>query len=279
MTTTDHTPETTTTDEAKAAEIRTGAAAVGIPTRATWKQHGNPIKGWLYYGAATAAPDDKGREVYNVKTDPQGITLKGGNGRDIAGMGVASKFWALVPETATFKAAETPKPKASTEPAGKVEITAPKGGDQTVAPRKGAIAKAIKATGQSIQAISRKHGLNPSQMRRLAADTVAKVDLARAEVIAKALGAKMADLFEAPVDKAKANGTAPAPATETPKPRRSTSKTAKAERARQARQEASEAAHAADEERFGPQADEDAKVEAEAAAEAAEGSQDTTPAE
>jgi len=35
-------------------------------------------------------------------------------------------------------------------------------------------------------AISRDHGLNPSQMRRLAADTVAKVDLVRSEAIANA---------------------------------------------------------------------------------------------
>jgi transposase-like protein len=275
---------TTTDTTAKAAEIRTEAAAVGIPTRATWKQHGNPIKGWLYYGAATAGPDEKGREVYNVKTDPQGITLKGGNGRDIAGMGVASKFWALVPEGATFKTDEPKTPKAKADPAGKVEITAPKGGDQTVAPRKGAIAKAITATGESIQAISRKHGLNPSQMRRLAADTVAKVDLPRAEVIAKALGVKLADLFDAPVEKgskaAKANGNGTAPAPAPAKPRQSQSKTAKAERARAAKAQAdSEAAHEADERMFGPQADELARVEAEAAQAEAEGSQDATPAE
>jgi lambda repressor-like predicted transcriptional regulator len=93
-------------------------------------------------------------------------------------------------------------------------ITAPKGGTQTVAPRKGAIAKAIKATGKSLMAVSREHGLNPSQMRRLAADQVAKVDLVRAEAIAQSLGKSLADLFGEPVGKAvrKAAPAAEAPA-------------------------------------------------------------------
>ena len=87
-------------------------------------------------------------------------------------------------------------PKASP-----IVITAPKGGDRTVAPRKGAVAKAIKATGKTLSAIAREHGQNPSQLRRLAADQVAKVDLVRAESIAKALGADMADLFGEAVEK------------------------------------------------------------------------------
>jgi transposase-like protein len=89
-------------------------------------------------------------------------------------------------------------------PKAKVEITAPKGGTQTVTPKKGAIAKAVKASGKSLMAISREHGLNPSQMRRLSLDTVAKVDLPRAEAIATALGKTVANLFGEPVDKAKA---------------------------------------------------------------------------
>jgi transposase-like protein len=93
---------------------------------------------------------------------------------------------------------------AKAEPAGKPVITAPKGGTQTVAPRKGAIAKAIKASGSTITAISRAHGLNPSQLRRLALDQVAKVDLVRAQAIAQALGKELADLFGEPADKAKA---------------------------------------------------------------------------
>ena len=110
----------------------------------------------------------------------------------------------------TTRKATAPKaaPKAGAEPkAGKlapVVITAAKGGDQTVSCRKGAIAAAIKNSGSTIMAISREHGLNPSQMRRLAADSVGKVDLVRAEAIAQALGADLAKLFEAPVGKAKA---------------------------------------------------------------------------
>jgi len=93
--------------------------------------------------------------------------------------------------------------------ATKAEITAPKGGTQTVAPRKGAIARAIKASGKTLNAISREHGLNPSQLRRLSLDQVAKVDLPRAEAIATALGVKLGDLFSEPADKAKAAPKAP----------------------------------------------------------------------
>ena len=96
----------------------------------------------------------------------------------------------------------TTQTAAKAEPAGKPVITAPKGGDQTVVPRKGAIARAIKASGSNIMAISRTHGLNPSQLRRLALDQVAKVDLPRAQAIAAALGKELADLFGEPADKA-----------------------------------------------------------------------------
>jgi len=101
--------------------------------------------------------------------------------------------------TASATAQATERAKA--EP---IVITAPKGGTQTVAPRKGAIARAIKASGKTLNAISREHGLNPSQMRRLAADSVAKVDLPRAQAIAAALGKPLGDLFGEPADKAKA---------------------------------------------------------------------------
>jgi hypothetical protein len=104
----------------------------------------------------------------------------------------------MTTQTAT-QAKAAPKPKA--EPLPKVVITAPKGGTQTVAPRQGAIKAAIAATGKSLMAISREHDLNPSQMRRLSLDQVAKVDLTRAEAIATALGATTADLFGAPEDK------------------------------------------------------------------------------
>jgi hypothetical protein len=119
-------------------------------------------------------------------------------------------------------ATTTPQPTEPRAKAGPIVITAAKGGDTTVAPKKGAIAKAIKDSGKSIMALSREHGLNPSQMRRLSLDTVAKVDTVRAELIAKALGKNLADLFAAPEVKAKAEAsktqTAPAetPADETP---------------------------------------------------------------
>jgi len=97
------------------------------------------------------------------------------------------------------------------------KITAAKGGDTTVPPIKGKIAAAIKASGKSIMAISREHGLNPSQMRRLALDQVAKVDLPRAEAIATALGVAIETLFDAPQVKAKAAPKATAPKTTAPK--------------------------------------------------------------
>ena len=101
-------------------------------------------------------------------------------------------------------AAKATAPKATAPKAAPIVISAPKGGTQTVSPKRGAVARAIKATGKSIQAIAREHGQNPSQLRRLSLDQVAKVDLVRAEAIAKALGKAVTDLFGAPEDKAKA---------------------------------------------------------------------------
>jgi hypothetical protein len=114
--------------------------------------------------------------------------------------------------TTATTAPQATEPKAKAEP---IVITAPKGGTQTVAPRKSAIARAIKATGKSLNAISREHGLNPSQMRRLAADSVAKVDLPRAQAIAQALGKQVSDLFGEPEAKAKAKPATPKAATTT----------------------------------------------------------------
>ena len=62
--------------------------------------------------------------------------------------------------TTATPAPQATTPRAKAEP---VKITAAKGGDTTVAPKKGAIAKAIKASGKPIMAISREFGLNPSQ--------------------------------------------------------------------------------------------------------------------
>ena len=173
------------------------------PVRATWKQHGNPISGFEFFGTEVKTPAAKGKAVAKVVTDQQGVHLKGANGRAIAGgdFAAATKFWAIVPQDAERRSTAPVEPKVKAEPLAPVVITAPKGGDTTVAPRKGAIAKAIKDSGKSIMAISREHGLNPSQLRRLSLDTVAKVDVVRAEVIAKALGVPMADLFGAPEDK------------------------------------------------------------------------------
>jgi hypothetical protein len=183
-------------------------------TRGTWKQHGNPTSGFEFFGTAVKAPAEAGVQVAKVVTDSQGITLKSANGRAIKGgaFGVATKFWAIVPEDAERRSTTPAEPKPKAEPLAPVVITAAKGGDQTVAPIKGAIAKAITASGESIMAISRKHGLNPSQMRRLSLDTVAKVDVVRAEAIAKALGVKLDSLFGAPEDKTapKAKATAKA---------------------------------------------------------------------
>jgi hypothetical protein len=193
---------TTTATEATATvtEITTGA------TRATWNQHGKPLSGFEFFGTEVKTPAPKGLKVAKVETGPNGITLKNTSGRVIrdATFAPATKFWAVVPADAPRVVAEPKPPKAETTPAAPLVITAPKGGNQTVPPIKGAIKAAIAASGSNILAISRKHGLNPAQMRRLSLDTVAKVDLVRAEAIAQALGKKLADLFGEASDKARA---------------------------------------------------------------------------
>jgi hypothetical protein len=184
----------------------TQAPETTTATRATWKQHGNPTGGFEFFGTQVKAPNAKGIKVVKVEVDPQGVTLKTSAGRVIDGarFGTATKFWAIVPADAPRKVDAPKPPKADTPPAAPVVITAPKGGTQTVPPIKGAIAKAIKDSGSNILAISRTHGLNPAQMRRLSQDTVAKVDLVRAEAIAKALGKELSDLFGEAETKAKA---------------------------------------------------------------------------
>src|SRR5215471_1398632 len=191
---------TTTTTSSQPTE---GATVTPMPTRATWSQHGKPTKGFKFYGTEVKTPATKGQAVTKVEADSKTVVLSG-RGGELASFGVATKFWAIVPEDAPRMPAPEPKaPKTPAEKLAPVVITAAKGGDTTVAPKKGAIAKAIKASGKSIMAISREHGLNPSQMRRLSLDSVAKVDTVRAELIAKALGVKLADLFAAPETKAK----------------------------------------------------------------------------
>jgi transposase-like protein len=175
-------------------------------TRATWKQHGNPTGGFEFFGTQVKEPNAKAIKVAKVVVDKQGITLKTASGRAVDGgaFGTATKFWAVVPADAPRQETAPKPPKAESTPAAPLVITAPKGGTQTVPPIKGAIAKAIKDSGSNILAISRQHGLNPAQMRRLSLDQVAKVDLVRAEAIAKALGKNLADLFGEATDKAKA---------------------------------------------------------------------------
>jgi transposase-like protein len=235
-------------------------SARGI-VRATWKQHGYPLSGFEFFGTEVKTPAEKGKAA-KVSTGPNGITVKGANGREIATFAAATKFWAIVPEDAPRKVEE---PKATKTPAEKlapVKITAAKGGDTTVTPVKGAIAKAITATGKSIMAISREHGLNPSQMRRLSLDQVAKVDTVRAELIAQALGVPMATLFGQATTKAKAETKAdPKPAT--------TGKGRKSKATRSAEHLAADAEALA-----AAQADEAAKAEADQADQAAEGTQD-----
>jgi hypothetical protein len=85
------------------------------PVRATWKQHGNPTGGFVFFGTAVKAPADKGVKVGKIDTDAQGITLKSANGRAIEGgaFGSATKFWAIVPADAPRKSdVPTSTPKA-----------------------------------------------------------------------------------------------------------------------------------------------------------------------
>jgi lambda repressor-like predicted transcriptional regulator len=201
---------TTTDTTATVTEITTGA------TRATWKQHGQPLSGFEFFGTEVKAPAAKGKAA-KVSTGPNGITVKGTNNREIATFAAATKFWAIVPADAPRQETAPKPPKAAK--ADPIVITAAKGGDQTVPPIKGAIAQAIKDSGKSLNEISRAHGLNPSQMRRLVNDQVLKVDLVRAEVIAKALGQPVSKLFgqataKAGAAKANGNGTTTAPDTQ-----------------------------------------------------------------
>jgi hypothetical protein len=84
-------------EETAAAGLDTAA-----PVRATWKGHGNPVS-FTFYGRGDE-PEAKGVAITKVVTDPQGITLKRGNGRAAkdGSFGVATKFWAadhVLPET------------------------------------------------------------------------------------------------------------------------------------------------------------------------------------
>jgi lambda repressor-like predicted transcriptional regulator len=248
----------------------TDTTTTSTPTRATWKQHGRPTA-LEFFGTEVKVPASKGVVAHKIVIEDNTVKLKARNGRVLEGgaFGVATKFWAVVPEDAK-QPEPVREPKTPTVKLAPVVITAAKGGDTTVEPKKGAIAKAIKATGKSIMAISREHGLNPSQMRRLSLDTVAKVDTVRAEQIAKALGVPMAQLFGDETGKAKAATPPPATTGSTTRRGGGKSKATKAAEQTAKDQAAREAAEA-----------DQAKAEADQAGQAAEGSQaepEVTPA-
>jgi hypothetical protein len=101
----------TTTTQDQAQDQGTQQSTQTQPVRATWKQHGNPLKGFWFYGTQAKAPNAKGIKVLKVEVSQQGITLLTSSGRAIEGgaFGTATKFWAIVPADAPRQAAE-PKP-------------------------------------------------------------------------------------------------------------------------------------------------------------------------
>ena len=71
------------------------------PTRATWKGHGNPQAFiWLGWAAKPITSEDEASEVTKVTSDRQGLTYFGPEGNQVARLGNATKFWAMVPEQA-----------------------------------------------------------------------------------------------------------------------------------------------------------------------------------
>jgi hypothetical protein len=83
------------------------------PTRATWKQHGNPLSGWEFFGTSVKTPLAKGIKVAKVEVNPQGVTLltRGSRAIDGGAFGSATKFWAVVPAEAPRKVEEPKAPK------------------------------------------------------------------------------------------------------------------------------------------------------------------------
>jgi hypothetical protein len=106
------------TDEERAAlkthtDELAAQAASHQATRATWRQHGNPLAGWEFFGTAVKTPQAKGAKVAKVEVDPQGVTLLARGGKLIQRFGSATKFWAVVPAEATRQ--QAPEPKAKVE--------------------------------------------------------------------------------------------------------------------------------------------------------------------
>jgi hypothetical protein len=104
-----------------AAHTPAPANLAGDAVRATWKQHGNPTKGWTFLGTAVKAPAAKGTKITKVEVDPQGITLSARGGPVEGGrFGTATKFWAIVPADAPR--AEAPAKPASTGTTGRAKL-------------------------------------------------------------------------------------------------------------------------------------------------------------
>jgi hypothetical protein len=105
--------------EEAAAVADAGRLDTTAPVRATWKGHGNPV-GFTFYGRGDA-PEAQGVKITKVVTDPQGITLKRGNGRAAkdGSFGVATKFWA-----ADHVLPEAPAPTAGTRARAQAAVAA-----------------------------------------------------------------------------------------------------------------------------------------------------------
>jgi len=90
-------------------EVKTYLA--GQPVRATWKGHGNP-QAFTYCGAATAGPSQDRAAVVKVTKAGSVLALLLEDETQVASLGAAGKFWAIVPEgskTTTTKAKGTPR--------------------------------------------------------------------------------------------------------------------------------------------------------------------------
>jgi hypothetical protein len=175
-------------------------AITSTATRATWSQHGKPTKGFEFWGTAVKGADAKPFKVSKVTADAGKITIHNGGGRVVAEFAPTTKFWAVVPADAPRVAAPAKVERAPRAEVVPLVISAPSKSDAWVKPIDGAVKSAVDALvarGGSVMGMCRQHGQNPSQIRRLMADSVAKVDALRAASIADALGVKLDTLFSA----------------------------------------------------------------------------------
>jgi hypothetical protein len=100
--------------EAEQTQAQVKAYLDAQPVRATWKGHGNPQHFvWLDSGTKPVTSEDEAAEVTQVTSDRTGLTFLSPEGKQVASVGNATKFWALVPEQAQAepkgKAAKTPR--------------------------------------------------------------------------------------------------------------------------------------------------------------------------